>query len=207
MTFNYFDLGLFDGKEISMFLAEMEELGIEDYNVYGFEAHPEYSSRIAESFRDNPRVEIYNLAISDKSGETVKLYIEKTGHGNSIYPTKNNIDINKFVEVESVCFSEWLDKKFHYETFHSAYNILRFNIEGAEVPLMNRLIEEGYQNSFDLYLSSAITGEDILKVEELKPLHAEYIELLQKNLIQTYPYCFTLKDRNVKIKDFISPFV
>jgi FkbM family methyltransferase len=206
MTINYFDLGLFDGKEISMFLAEMKELGIEDYNVYGFEAHPEYASRIAETFKDNPRVHIHNFAISDKSGENVRLYIEKTGHGNSIYPTKNNIDIDKFVETETICFSDWIDKNFEYKAFDSAYNILRFNIEGAEIPLMNRLIEEGYHDSFDLYLTSAVIGEDILKVEELKPLHAQYLEMLESNLIYTYPYCYTLTN-NTKIASHLEPLL
>ena len=184
----YFDLGLFDGKEIDMFLSDIEGLGI-DYEVHGFEAHPDYAHRIAERFGDNPNVNIYNRAIGEGE-ETVKLYIERTGHGNSIYPTKNNIDINNYVEAKSISFANWLEENI--SDFKESKNILRFNIEGAEYPLFTQLVERDLLKHFDIVLGSP--EQDMLKVEELKDKHSEYRQLLADNNIRVLPYCYTLQN-------------
>lgn len=185
----YFDLGLFDGKEIDMFLSDIDGLGI-DYEVHGFEAHPEYASRISERFRSNSNINIYNRAIGE-SEEAVKLYIERTGHGNSIYPTKNNIDINNYVEAKSISFANWIEENI--SDFKESENILRFNIEGAEYPLFTHLVERDLLKHFDIILGSP--EQDMLKVEELKDKHSEYRQLLADNNVRVLPYCYTLKNR------------
>ena len=193
----FFDLGLFDGKEIDMFLSDIKDLGV-DYEVHGFEAHPIYADRIADRFSDNPNVHIHNRAISDKY-ETVKLYIERTGHGNSIYPTKVNIDINNYVETKAISFAEWIEDNIL--DFKESHNILRFNIEGAELPLFKQLVEKNMAKHFDVFLGSI--HHDIPKVEELKPYYNYYINLLAENNIKVKPYCFTL-DCNVSLTKIVS---
>tara|TARA_R110002126_G_scaffold280677_1_gene428206 strand:- start:8775 stop:9386 length:612 start_codon:yes stop_codon:yes gene_type:complete len=193
----FFDLGLFDGKEIDMFLSDVKDLDL-DYEVHGFEAHPIYADRIADRFADNPKVHIHNRAISDKT-EMVKLYIERTGHGNSIYPTKNNIDINNYVEAKAISFAEWIEDNII--DFKDSYNILRFNIEGAEFALFKQLVEKDLLKYFNVVLGSH--EQDMLKVDELKEYHGEYVKLLVENNIKVKPYCFTL-DFNVSLTKIIS---
>jgi FkbM family methyltransferase len=196
----YFDLGLFDGKEIDMFLSDVHDLDLDlkEVEVHGFEAHGIYADRIADRFADNPNVHIHNRAISDKE-ETVKLYIERTGHGNSIYPTKNNIDINNYVETKAICFAEWIEDNIL--DFKDSYNILRFNIEGAEFALFNQLEKKDLLKYFNVVLGSH--EQDMLKVDELKEHHNEYLELLARNNIKVKPYCFTL-DFNVSLTKIIT---
>lgn len=192
----YFDLGLFDGKEISMFLNDIDGLEI-DYEVHGFEAHPDYAEKVRKTFDKSPNVYIHNKAIGEKT-ETVKLYIERTGHGNSIYPTKNNIDINNFVEVQAISFAKWIEDNF--PDFKESKNILRFNIEGAEFPLFKQLSDKGLLKYFNIVLGS--TDQDILKVEELKNRYEEYKKILSDNNIKVLPYCYTLKEV-VQLKQLI----
>ena len=193
----YFDLGLFDGKEIDMFLNDISGLNI-NYEVHGFEAHPDYSERISSRFVDNKNVHIHNLAISDKE-DIVNLYIEKTGHGNSIYPTKNNIDINNFVKTKSISFVDWI--KDNISDFKNSYNILRFNIEGAELALFKQLEESGFIKYFNIFLGS--TDQDILKVDELKEYYKYYTDLLERNDIKIHPYCYTL-NCNISLNKVVS---
>jgi FkbM family methyltransferase len=197
-TLYYFDLGLFDGREIDMFLSDIKDLGDLDYEVHGFEAHPDYADVIADRFADNPKVHIHNRAIGEKT-ETVKLYMERTGHGNSIYPTKNNIDINNFVETKAISFAEWIEDNIM--DFKESYNILRFNIEGAEFALFKQLKKKGLLKYFNIVLGSH--EQDMLKVDELKDYHDEYLQLLIDNNIKVKPYCFTL-DFNVSLTKIIS---
>lgn len=192
---NYFDLGMFDGKEIDMFITEVSS--DYDYNVYGFEAHPKYHQKIKDRFKDNGRIQCFNYAITDKanSNQKLKLYMEPTGHGNSIFSTKNNIDINNCVEVNSISFVNWV--KENIPDYKNCYNILRFNIEGAELFLINDIIENDFNKHINLYLGS-VPGEDILKVSELQPYYNDYIQTLKNNKIDILPYCNGLNNISIK---------
>jgi FkbM family methyltransferase len=178
---NYFDLGTHkNGTEINMFLRAVQNMDV-PYNIYGFEAHPDLAQQAAERYAEYPEVKIYNIAISDKN-EKIELYLNRgRGLGNSIFKTKNNVDAKKFVEVEGVVFSDWVrDNKIDL----TMINILRFNIEGAELHLMNDLVLSGLYKDIDLILAPS-TGGDILKCKETKPLYGYYIEMLKRHNIRT----------------------
>lgn len=196
MKVNYFDFGLFDGEEINMFLNDIKDFNV-DVNVYGFEANPIFYEKIKNRFIHNNKIKIYNLAISDKN-EKVKLYLEKTGQGNSIFRTKNNVDPNNYYTVDGISFVDWLNDNL--PNFVNDINIVRFNIEGAELLLINDMISKNVVKHFSLFLGSHI-GVDILKVSEIKKEYQNYLKTLKDNKIEIKLYCKDLKNENVNLKE------
>lgn len=176
---NYFDLGLYkDAAEVDMFISICKKNGFK-YNVYGFEAHPNYCVDLINKYIDNNNVKIFNKAISNINGR-IKLYISKSndGEGNSIFKTKNNVCINDFIEVDTIKFSDWIEK--NVKNFKYCNNILRFNIEGAEWYLINDLNDNDLLKYFKVILGSK---PDMIKVRELSGNIKKYESILKKNNI------------------------
>jgi len=173
---NYFDIGLHkDALEIDMFFKSIKGLDI-DYRVYGFEAHPEYAKRISEKHKNNDKVHIYNLAIWETNGILPLYLANKTGLGNSLFKGKNNVDKKQTIDVQCVVFSEWLKSNADLDNI----NILRFNIEGAELYLIKDLISSGIYKNIDLYLGDNV-GKDIRKCKEIASCCNDYKLMLKEH--------------------------
>lgn len=181
---NYFDLGLHkDAAEIDMFINVCEENNIQ-YSVWGFEAHPDYCIKLVKKYSGNKNVTIINKAISNKNC-TLKLYLADSneGEGNSIFSTKNNVNIKSYVEVEGILFSDWLLS--NVSEFKGDNNVLRYNIEGAEWYLMNDLKDNDLLKYFKVILGSK---PDMIKVSELKGFISKYEKLLNDNKIKVHKF-------------------
>jgi FkbM family methyltransferase len=179
MKLNYFDLGLHkDAVEIDMFIDICKKNKFE-YNIYGFEAHPEYCNKLYKKYENDKNVKIINKAISNNNG-LIKLYISEknNGEGNSIFKTKINVNANNFITIESIKFSDWI--KENIVDFKENNNILRFNIEGAEWHLINDLNDNNLLKYFKIILGSK---SDIRKVGELVKYIEEYDMILKNNNI------------------------
>ena len=201
MRVNYFDLGACRGIEIHWFADHiMRQLGINDYRVYGFEACQQYSKWMSETFNFNPKISIINKAISD-SNKTIRLYYSRNGVGHSIYSTKNNVG-QTYEEVESIKFSDWFNKNVDYS--EKDINIVKVNIEGAELPFFKDIIDNKVHNKIDLFCGQ---GHDIEKVAELSSRVQEYYDLLESNNIVLHRFSEHKPEKNVdmiqKIKELI----
>jgi FkbM family methyltransferase len=186
---NYFDLGLHKGEEIGMFLRQINKYDI-PYNIYGFEAHPVFAESIKNQFKDD-NINIYNYAISDKE-DLVKLYLSTTHTlGNSIYASKNNVNTNNFYEVKSISFVDWV--KHNVPDYKECINLLRFNIEGAELLLLNDIIDKDFTQHIDVFLGSH-PAKDIRKCSEIANQADPFLQKLKDNGIEIYPYCFDIKN-------------
>lgn len=193
---NYYDLGLYQGREIKMFI-DICNSNNWDYRIYGFEAHPEFSEKIKNLYSTNGKVEIFNKAISNKY-KLEKLYLASpnAGEGNSIFSTKSNVDTS-FIEVEGIPFSDFLNSQTN---FKNNFNILRFNIEGAEWHLMQDLINNQLNQYFQIYCGST---PDMHKVGELKQHIPTYNNLLLNNNIHTYRFTFWKPELNDNLEELI----
>jgi FkbM family methyltransferase len=182
---NYFDFGLHKGDEITMFLDAIQPIN-SSVNVYGFEAHPDLHKRVKKRFEHSQDINIFNKAISNKNSK-VNLYIAPNNkmEGNSIFPTKNNVS-SEYVEVDGILFSDWLLK--NVPNYKEAVNVIRFNIEGAELFLIDDLINSGIYKEISLFIGSR-GGEDILKCSEIAHLHSDYEKKLIENSISVYQFC------------------
>jgi len=67
MEVNYFDLGLWKySHEIEMMLYDViPQVPDVKFNIYGFEANPEYAIAVQQRYEKAEHIKIYNLAISD----------------------------------------------------------------------------------------------------------------------------------------------
>jgi len=191
MKINYFDFGLHKGDEVLMFLEAVKPLNA-PVSVYGFEAHPELAQKASDRYKGSDNIQIINKAISNCNSK-VRLYIAEGNkmEGNSIFKTKNNVNPDNFIEVEGVKFSDWI--KSNIPNYKEFINVVRFNIEGAEIHLIDDLIESGISEHINLYLGSK-GGEDILKCSEIKHLHGSYVEKLVENNIEVHQFCVVSTD-------------
>jgi len=199
---NYFDLGLYKGEEIDMFLSEVGDLV--DYKIYGFEAHPEYCEKLSQKYLNNDKINIINGAITTEEnyGKDIKLFIENghyNGQGNSVYDTKRDIDKNEYVLTKGISFVKWV--RDNVEDYKDSYNILRFNIEGSELDLIEDILKNDFGKEINLYLGSK-PGMDIQKVNGLNDKLEYFINLLEENKIVILPYCGEIKN-NVSLKHLL----
>jgi len=176
---NYFDLGTYNGAEVKLFTDICNKLNITDYKIYCFEPNKKMYKYLKANFMDK-RISILNKAITNEN-KAVKLYHDnKKGQGDSIFSTKSNVNINTYDEVDGILFSDWASK--NVPNFKNAFNIVRFNIEGAEWFLMRDVISSGLLKYINIFAGSP-RGEDISKVSELKNKLSEYLKLLSDNNI------------------------
>lgn len=174
-----------------MFIDIAESLGL-DYEAIGFEAFPDYASRLSEKYRSNPKVIILNLMISDRKGPQ-PLFISTAEEGHSKYAGKKNCT-KKSVMVAGTKFSEFVD----HEKFMSQFNIIRFNIEGAEWDFINDMIDSGLYQHVKIWLG-ANPGEDILKCNEIKHLYPAYINMLREHGINIHRFIYWGVGKNIDL--------
>lgn len=181
MIVNYIDLGLYNGAEIEIFYNLMKRNFSEiPFKIYGVEADVDFFKKVNEKFKSQKEVEIFNYAISNKDFEKIKLYVcdSNKGLGSSIFETKNNVNKNKFKEVESIKFSTFLNVA--KVDLKNNLNILKFNIEGAELYLLRDLIKENFEifKSFNIFCGH--TSKNVNKVQELSNYYSEYDDLYKQ---------------------------
>ena len=129
------------GANVGKFTQKMCRLGV---MVYAFEPDPSAFNFLSEKFKHNKNVILINKAVSDHSGNG-KLYFDKrSGQDHlkwSIRSTllveKPNADPEAFSEVEIVDLTEFI------KSLARPIGMLKMDIEGVEVVVLNKLIDLG----------------------------------------------------------------
>ena len=175
---NYIDIGIWKyPDEIEMIRSDIFNLfeNIE-LKIYGIEAYPKFAENAKNIYEGKKNIKISNIAISNKKG-IEKLYISSNGIGNSIFKTKNNVDQNKYLEVNSDTLSNYIQEN-QIDLKNATCNILKVNIEGAELYLWEDLIKNNLHDYFHILCGDS--AHDIYKVKELNSKIDYYKELLEK---------------------------
>jgi len=191
---NYFDLGTcLDAIEIELMLNEiLPKLKDVTYTIYGVEAHPAYACMVKDKYLANHNIKIFNFAVSNKEG-TEKLYIANTPIGNSIFANKSNVDRHNSIEIPSKTFSGWLkEEKIQLE---NAINILKLNIEGAELYVYEDLQRDNLRKYFHVICGHV--SHDIQKVGELSEKVDYYFNLMKELNINLIRWCGEHPERNI----------
>jgi len=188
MKITYIDIGLHkEAKEISMMLRVLKRIRANtgkdiELEVFGYEAHPSYVQRLKMLYADeHPYIHIHQAAICDNHG-TANLYLspDTDGEGNSIHSTKNNV-IGESIEVPARRLSDEIMERIVKTGKLGDTVILRFNIEGAELEMMEDMIRNDTHELIDLYCGAP---SDIPKVHAIKHKHQQYRDLLEGAGIQ-----------------------
>ena len=182
----YFDLGIWDGCQAGWMVDKIfPDLGITNYRVYGFEANKENCEYVKNRFKDDGRFSIHHKAIANenKVGPLYHGYNDKGRRycSDSIFKDKVNVRDNDFELVEYISFSDWLNQ--NVLDLRLTFNILKFNIEGAEGYLMRGLADAGLIGVFDIYCGAS---PDMPKIKSLRADYTKYQKLLNEYNIKMY---------------------
>jgi len=199
MKIRYFDLGLHKGVELfdmQQFLPTITN----DFECYGFEAAPthywDYCAKLA-----NKETKIYNIAVTDKHNSFINLFFAENQVGHSVHSSKNNVSKNKFWEVPTIKFSEWL--KDNNIDLKDSLNIVKINIEGAEWEFFNDIVDSDINKYIHIYCGA---GHDVEKIKKFvdEGIVDKYYELIKTNNINLKRWCLTWKlERNADVHKLI----
>jgi FkbM family methyltransferase len=112
--------------------------------VHAFEPDPAAFAVLIERFGDASKVEVRQQAVLDRAGR-VRLYLHVDAThdpvgasvGSSVLPFKGNVDEERYVEVEAIDLSELV------LALPRPVKVVKIDVEGAECPIVNRLIDTG----------------------------------------------------------------
>lgn len=206
---NYFDLGLWkDGFEIKLMLENVLPLFPNvSYSIYGIEASPYCFNSVKKLFVNNPNVHIFNFAINKEKVDSIKLYKSENDElGNSIFKSKYNVYENKYYTVNGNTFSNWLnEEKIDLE---NSINILKVNIEGAELHLWDDFKKNNLRDKFQIICGFPF-DHDVEKVKELKNEVPRYKDLIKELNINLDFFCRTNKELSIEtmeklLKEYIN---
>jgi FkbM family methyltransferase len=139
----YFDLGLHrDARQVHRML---EWFGHVDLRVFGFEAHPDYCSASAAQFTGRENVQIINAAVvGPDHPDSVPLYFDgQVGKGDSLFSARGATK----VDVRAIRLSQFI--RDHGIDPAKEIIILRMNIEGSEIFVLEDLIDAGIAKMVD----------------------------------------------------------
>ena len=127
------------GANVGKITARLAKPGV---TVYAFEPDPNAWRVLQSNFKDNPSIVLINKAVSDHKGRARIYFSKRHGEDPTKYSTgttlladKPNIDTKNFAEVEVIDLAEFiagLDKPI---------GIMKMDIEGEEVVVLNKLID------------------------------------------------------------------
>lgn len=118
--------------------------------VHAFEPDPYTFERLCRNVGKFPNVHLHRKALSANSG-TTKLFrsvdFEKDpdfwSQSSSLYNDKNNIDKSKYISIEEKSIIEFIGE------IKQKIKLMKIDIEGAEVPLLESLIDTGLIDDID----------------------------------------------------------
>lgn len=184
MKIRYFDLGTYSCQEIK-FMKEFLPTITEDYEIYGFEGSTRNFDKFSPTVVDE-KTKIYNNIVSNVHNEKRKIYFCPNKVGHSIYSSKYNVNPNKFWEVTSIRFSDWIkDNKINLK---DSLNIVKINIEGAEWDFFNDIIDNNIKQYIHLFCG---LGHDVEKIGYFveNDMVKDYYKLLSDNDIYLNKWC------------------
>jgi FkbM family methyltransferase len=113
--------------------------------VICFEPDPMAFSTLRKRFGGNPSIQLLNSAVSDQNGKA-SFYLHKDrGEGtgeeytvsSSLLREKKNVDAQKGIEVELTDLSEYIS------ALGRNVDVLKLDVEGAEISILKKMIREG----------------------------------------------------------------
>jgi FkbM family methyltransferase len=187
----YFDLGTYDGMQVDIMLKVLPFFG--KFEIYCIEPCENTFNIIENKYKNLNNVKLYNFAINSYDGNC-KLYHSKIKpSGNSIFSTKKNLKDGIFEEVDCVPFSILLN--YLEIDLNESFNIIKYNIEGAELILFEDLEKNNLFKNFDIIIGNS--GDDILKCSEISHKINKFYKICEKNKLSK-KHNLNWKSKNIK---------
>lgn len=157
------DVAIDCGANVGIYTIMMAAQGA---TVFAFEPDPAAHEKLVEATRAFPAVRVYQAALTTRPGP-VKLYFHKWADedpvywstGSSLLKAKNNVREDRYTEVEGVVLAEFIEG-----LDAPAVRLLKMDIEGAEVGVLNQLLDHGLHERIE----AAFVEVHDRRVEELR---------------------------------------
>lgn len=156
------DIAIDCGANIGMVTEQMAARGA---TVFAFEPNPHAFLVLQERFTANSNVHCLNQGVLDREGELPLYFHENSDEdevkwsvGSSFVSTKGNIKKDKSVVVKIIDIVEFIAE------LSQKVKILKLDVEGVEIEILNKLIDTGVLDKVGLVLVE--THEE--KMPELK---------------------------------------
>ena len=169
------DVAIDCGANVGIYTVRMAKSGA---TVHAFEPNLAAYKALLENTKELSNVKTYHAAVTTEPGP-VKLFLHKWSDedplewstGSSLVEKKKNVRSDKFMVVEGVPLAEFI------KGLGGRVRILKMDIEGAEVGILNRLLDEGLHNSIDHVFVEVHDRKIKELVEPTKHLRARLKEL------------------------------
>ena len=128
--------------DIGANVGDVTDVLIKTYNpkIYCYEPNISCYKHMLGRFKKNPKIKIFNFAVSNFTGKTF-LYFHKKAKNisefnqrSSLKKEKDGLDINKKIEVSCVDIKNILDQ-------HNKIDLIKIDIEGSEYEIMPEIIK------------------------------------------------------------------
>lgn len=161
------DIALDCGANVGVFTEQLARGGA---TVYAFEPNPHAFAVLREKFGGMPNVVLAQQAVHH-TAEKLRLYFHRNAGedpvhwstGSSLLAFKGNVDPATYAEVEAVDLCAFV------AALPRPVAILKMDIEGAEVPILKRLIDSGLHRR----VRRMFVETHERKIPELRPGMAE----------------------------------
>jgi FkbM family methyltransferase len=132
----YIDCGAFKGKTIKQFLHDFNDAT--NFKVYAFEVNTAFNPRILEHKDSFKEFNLYNEAVWTYAGY-IDFFLAGQPVGSTMFSDKITGRVSTTpMSVKCFDFSNWIKHLFTPED----YIILKMNIEGAEYPVLEKMIAD-----------------------------------------------------------------
>ena len=111
-----------------------------DPNIYCYEPNISCYNYMLKRFKKNSKIKIFNVAVSNFSGKAFLYFHKKAtnisefNERSSLKKEKDELDINKKIEVNCIDIKEILEK-------HNQIDLIKIDIEGSEYEVMPEIIK------------------------------------------------------------------
>ena len=128
--------------DIGANVGDVTDVLIKTYNpkIYCYEPNIGCYKHMVSRFKNNPKIKIFNFAVSNFTGKTF-LYFHKKAKNisefnqrSSLKKEKDGLDINKKIEVNCINIKEILEN-------HNQIDLIKIDIEGSEYEVMPEIIK------------------------------------------------------------------
>ncbi len=139
------DVAIDCGANRGLYTVRLAESGAK---VHAFEPNPDAFGELERVTRRFDNVELHQAAVTTSAGP-VELYLHKWAEDDPVYwstsssllAEKSNVRRTKAVTVEGIQLTRFIKE------LGQPVKLLKMDVEGAEVGLLNQLLDEGLQDS------------------------------------------------------------